>query len=608
MNIYEFKPDDAFMFASAQGIKTRQRGDELQFQMCPYCRSTKDKYTFSINLQNGMHKCLRSGCAKQGNMITLAQDFDFSLGTEGDEYYNPRRRFRNLRHYPKPTVKDAAVAYLESRGISEAITRKYQLTVRKDNDGILIFPFYDEKNQLQFIKYRNMHPAEGQSKEWCERDCKPILFGMDHCDPDNSGMLVLTEGQIDSLSVAEAFDGDINVVSVPTGAKGFTWVPYCWDFLNKFKTLVVFGDYENGHITLLEEMKKRFNGSVRHVDPDRYQECKDANELLQKHGKQAVVDAVTYAVLVANPRIKEIKDIERKDQSKLPRFRSGIREIDKLTEGGLRLGTVMLLTGERGNGKSTFASQIGTFAIRAGYNTIFYSGELLDWYFREWLDRQVAGDRYINANRSNLGYTTYSVKDDAIEKINDWYAGKAFLYDNSMLGDDGEDEESLLKTIEDAIKQYNCGVIILDNLMTAMSDDFGADLYRQQTKFVKTLVKMAQFYQVLIILIVHPRKRNGLEFSNDDVSGSSNITNLADLVIRYTRPKKEDADADDRKRILQVLKNRTNGRILPDGIPVYFQPSSKRISEDELFDWELGWEHSSDGWNYDTEESDIPFD
>ena len=608
MGIYNFKPEDAFAFAISQGAKTSQRGDELQFQVCPYCRSMKDKNTFSINLKTGMFKCLRSTCAVHGNMITLAKDFDFSLGTEADEYYNPRRRFKDLRKYPRPKVKDAAVAYLESRGISKAITEKYQLTVRKDDDNVLIFPFYDEKGTLQFMKYRNMHPKEGQSKEWCERDCKPILFGMDHCNPVKSDWLILTEGQIDSLSVAEAFNGEVNAVSVPTGAKGFTWVPYCWDFLTQFKTLVVFGDHENGYITLLDEMKKRFPGVVRHVDPDRYQGCKDANELLTKHGKQAVIDAVENAVLVANPRIKQIKDIERKDQSKLPRFRTGLREIDKVTEGGLRLGTVALLTGERGNGKSTLASQIGAFAIRAGYNTLFYSGELLDWYFREWLDRQIAGNKYIEAHHSNLGYTTYSVKDDVIENINEWYADRAFFYDNSILEDDTKEEETLLKTVEDAIKQYNCTVIIIDNLMTAMSDDFGADLYRQQTKFVKTLTKIAQFYQVLILLIVHPRKRNGFEFSNDDVSGSSNITNLADLVLRYTRPKKEDQDAEGRKRILQVLKNRTNGRILPDGVPVYYQESSKRISEDDLFDWEFGWERNPDGWDYDAEESDIPFD
>ena len=86
---------------------------------------------------------------------------------------------------------------------------------------------------------------------------------MDKCNPEANDTLVMTEGQIDSLSCAEA--GIPNAVSVPTGAQGFTWVPYCWDFLGKFKTLIVFGDHEKGHITLIAEMQTIFHGKVKHV-------------------------------------------------------------------------------------------------------------------------------------------------------------------------------------------------------------------------------------------------------------------------------------------------------------------------------------------------------
>ena len=69
----------------------------------------------------------------------------------------------------------------------------------------------------------------------------PILFGMNHCE--GYERLVITEGQIDSLSLTEA--GVSNAVSVPTGANGFTWVPHCYEWLNRFEELVVFGDCEN---------------------------------------------------------------------------------------------------------------------------------------------------------------------------------------------------------------------------------------------------------------------------------------------------------------------------------------------------------------------------
>ena len=86
--IYEFKPEDAANFADSQHIHVRTRGDELQFQHCPYCHGGDrgDKYTFAINLKTGRNNCKRASCGAHGNMITLARDFGFSLGRDVDEY------------------------------------------------------------------------------------------------------------------------------------------------------------------------------------------------------------------------------------------------------------------------------------------------------------------------------------------------------------------------------------------------------------------------------------------------------------------------------------------------------------------------------------------
>lgn len=604
MGIYEFQPDDAFRFANEIGAKSFQKGDELHFTYCPYCLGgkSKDKNTFSLDLKTGMFKCLRSSCNAHGNMITLSKDFNFSLGSQVDEYYQGYKKFRRIHRKEKPQTKPAAVAYLESRGISEAIANKYNITVQKDNEKILVFPFYDENDVMQFVKYRktNFDKAVDKNKEWCERDCKPILFGMNQCNFENT-TLVLTEGQIDSLSVAEA--GIENAVSVPTGAKGFTWIPYCWDFLSRFTTLVVFGDLEGETITLLSEMKKRFNGAVKHVRQEDYQGCKDANEILQKYGKDAVRKAVKNAIPVPVKRIKPLNEVERVNLNNMEKISSGIRSLDRLL-GGFYFGQLILLTGERGEGKSTLASQFGSFAVSEGYPVFFYSGELMDWYFKAWFDLQVAGSRHINPLKSNLGYTSYSIDGNYIGQIESWYAGKAFVYDNGIV-EEGEEEESILETMEKAIKQYGCRVLVVDNLMTAITDDIASDLYRQQTKFVKNLATLAKRYNVLIFLIAHPRKSVGTEFGNDDIAGSGNITNLVDVVMRYSKPKGDGYDPDTPDRLLTVYKNRLTGVTDRKGILLRYEASSKRISEDR-FDWTLGWER--DGFVPMGDDEEVVFD
>ena len=606
MKLYEFNPEDAKRFAMEHMIKFRIRGDELQLRNCPYCRAkTDDKNTFAINLRTGQFKCLRASCGAHGNMITLARDFNFSLGHDVDEYYDRRKQYRNMTNYPRPVTRDPAVAYMESRGISKAVTEKYAITTQKDHDNIIVFPFFDEDGKMQFVKYRkaDFDKTKDKNKEWCERNCRPILFGMDRCDTTISDTLVLTEGQIDSLSVAEA--GIPNAVSVPTGANGFTWVPHCWDFLRTFKTLIVFGDCENGKITLLDEMKGKFKGTVKHVRIEDYKGHKDANELLQAEGAQAVRDAVANAVPVENPRIKQLANVKRKDWSDVPHFNSGIPSLDGIT-GGLYLGQLVTITGRRGLGKSTLASQIGAFAIKAGYKVFFYSGELNDWQFQGWFERQIAGPENINGTKMKNGFIRYTVDARQQNAIVRWYRDHAEIYDNRIImeQEDGE-EEALTETIKTAIRQYGCQVIFLDNLMTAMTDDGSTDIYRAQSRFVKSLAAIAKGYEVLVILVAHPRKTSG-ELENDDISGSGDITNLSDLVLAYGKPTQKEA-VDGVVRTLNVLKNRINGMTIK--IPLHFDEPSKRIAESKTgLRFNLGWDSDEQMKFEEIDENDeIPF-
>lgn len=616
MGIYQFSPDDAYRFANEMGLRTRTVGDELEFNQCPYCkggRSHGDKKTFSINLTKGTFNCLRETCGARGNMITLHKDFSFSLGRDADNYYD--QSFNKYKKLPqKPIeIRDKAIAYLVSRGISEEIARRYEITARADHEEVIVFPFKDEHGIIQMAKYRNSEYVKGQtngSKEWAEKDCKPILFGMYQCDPNKNDTLVLTEGQMDSLSVAEA--GIDNAVSVPSGAKGFTWVPFCWDFLNKFKALVVFGDMEDGHMTLLDEMKRRFKGTVRAVREQDYQGCKDANEILQKYGVEAVRQAVWQAEAVPIPELLDIADIKKKNTADIPRLLSGIPSLDKLLRGGFLFGQVAVLTGERGEGKSTFASQLAAMAVNQNFPTMVYSGELEPWMFRDWFDYQVAGDYYINRRSTPYG-ETYDVNGEVYPDIVKWYTGKLKVFNNEVLRKD--DHRELIEVIEDGIKQYGTKVVVIDNLMTAMNDDPKYDLNRQQTSFVAKLVEIAQVYEILIFLIAHPRKTTqgyNPRFDNDSVSGSSNITNLAGTVMRYGKPKGKDESEDTNDRIITVYKNRKDGFTNHKGIRVYYEESSKRISEDDKhFNLNLTWEKDREkgpekGFISTTEE-DMPF-
>jgi len=577
LNPYRFDPEDAKRFGREQGIQFRTRGDELQFFECPYCHKRENKGLFSINLRTGMFKCQRAQCGAQGNMLTLHRDFGFDLGTDVSEYEKPKFSWKRFPKPEKPFEStDPAVAYLTGRGIPEEVVRRYEVTTKKGDDNVLVFPFLNETGELEFIKYRkiNFDKSKDKSKEWCEKDTRPILFGMKQCE--GFDRLILTEGQIDSLSVAAA--GIKNACSVPNGKNGMTWIPHCWNWLRNFEEIVVFGDYERGEMTLLEDVRSRFDFKVRAVQPEDYRGCKDANEILQKFGPDAIRKAVENAKPTMLPQVLDLADVKYESATRDERMPTGLIQLDENLGGGLAFGFLDILTGKRGEGKSTLGSMIVKSALENDVNVFVYSGEMRVGDVRKWLDFQVAGPQVVVAEtvrgKDNRDYKRYKLTDFNVDRLSAWYRSRVYIYDTGNLE---EEAKPLLEIVETYIKQFGCRFVLIDNLMTAIdiSGESGTK-FEQQEKTAKALARMAQKYDALILLIAHKKKTDPKFQSdeNDDVLGSSEITNLAGVVMSYERPR--DRDRQD-ERLLKVTKNRLTGRVDFDGIECRYDESSKRI-------------------------------
>lgn len=565
--------DDVYGLAVSLGAQTRLHGNELQFKRCPYCEgSGHDDYTFAVNVVSGAFKCLRASCGKQGHFVELARDFGYPLEFEGDT----PKQYRQLPQIKLP-VRDGAIKYLMGRGISADIARRYSITVSEKDNTVMMFPFYDENGILTFVKYRktNFDRSRDKNKEWCERDTKPILFGMKQCTADRK-RLVITEGQLDSLSVVQA--GIQNAVSVPTGAKGFTWVKFCHEWVDSFDEIVVFGDNEHGHITLANEMLIHFGyKKIKVVRNEDYLGEKDANDILRKYGATAIQTCINNATEMPTKHVKRLSDVESVNLEAQEHIRTGIYLLDKVI-GGLYLGTVTVLTGRRGEGKSTLASQIVANTLNQTdnegqpYSVFIYSGELPNYHFKRWLDLQIAGNENIEESINEYGDTVYTLAPDKVAIINSWYRDRAYIYDSNMIDadDDIEDPESLLETIANEVRRHNIKLVLIDNLMTAV--DIGSENYFQaQSAFVNKVKKLAMRYNIAVLLIAHPRKSSDSKLTNDSISGSGDITNRVDTVVTYSRSENSGECG-----MIGVTKNRLTGH-LADELEVQYGNKSKRI-------------------------------
>ena len=604
---YEMNQDDLHGFIEFIGAETKKKGKDIFFRVCPKCGSSApkdDEWKFSINWKTGAFGCLRGSCGYHGHFVELCRDFGYKIGLEAEQQYT---QFPQPRERIKP--RDSALAYLKGRGISAEIAEMYEVTAFEDRPNILWFPFFNEFGKLVYAKFRKMDYRKGRdkNKEWTEAGGQPILFGMKVCTGFDT--LVITEGQLDSLSVAEAFKDQENApnafCSVPNGMNAFTWIPNCLDRLKKFNTVIVFGDMEHGHMSLLETITQRVPCKIKAVRAEDYLGEKDANDILTAFGAEAVRKCVWNATEQEISNVKELADVQYVDITKLPKVATGIWELDKALRGGICYGQVCLLTGKRGDGKSTFMSNICAEAIEQNVGVFAYSGELPGFHFKAWLNCQLAGNGYMSARDDGFGGTEYYLNAETDRRISEWYRGKAFIYDNTVI--DGEETESLLETIRKVANRKNVKLFCIDNLMTAM--DIVEDqnnLYLAQSNFVRELKDIAIRYDVAIILVAHPRKAGKDDkaggFDNDIVSGSSNITDRVDIVLNYSRVK----DDEGYDSLLEIGKSRLVGTLKlgkEDGIHLLYSSKTKRVYGTRSLDKHYGWEREP----MPVEDIDVPF-
>lgn len=574
---YKLEQSDIYAFASRIGIAVKPRGNEIKFQRCPYCGSSRqDQWTFSINAVTGAYCCPRASCGAQGHFVELARDFDFPLESIAPRQYKELPRVRLLTSTP-------AEEYLFRRGIRKEVTQAYGITTNPKDQNQLIFPFYrsakDADGQvyekMEFVKYRliDYDKSRHKAKEWCESGCKPILFGMDHCDPAKSRTLVITEGQIDSLSLASA--GIPNAVSVPNGARGFTWVEHCKDFVAQFDTIVVFGDCERGSITLVSEMREMFpNVKIRTPRLKDYLGEKDANDILQSFGEKALRTAVEKAECYQPATIREMADVEPVNLDDVPHFRTLFPKLDHAL-GGFYEGQLITLTGKRGTGKSTIASMFAVAALWQKWNVLFYSGEMADYEVKRWIDFQIAGEKAIQ-ERVYTASTGYYLAPEQEQQLADWYRHRLFLVDNVAMEE--QEHTDLTAELETAVRTYGVRFVIMDNLMTAI--DAGENVYLEQSRFARKLKALARKLHIVILLVAHPKKSRASELDSDEISGSGDVANLSDTVIALDRVKqKNDDDTEYLQTLLAVQKNRATGVLVQgnDRIPLRHSRKSKRV-------------------------------
>jgi len=354
---------------------------------CPLC-------SFSRKPENRKAKC-------------SSYDWERGLGTchncdKSFQLHTYKRKGKAEREYVSPPekkikpVNKKALEWFESRGISKDTLNELRVTTETEympqtgkKESVIAFNYF-VGGKLTNIKHRdgrkNFKLHKGAEKVFYNIDS---IVGHDYC--------VITEGEMDVLAIHES--GITNVVSVPNGAtlnsNNLDYLDNCIDYFEDKTKIILALDSDEPGQALQRELIRRLGAEVCFLAT--FDDCKDANEYLEKHGKDKLIHRIEKAIPVPLENVTTFKDIEDdvtdfvKNGFK-PGFQIGIDNFDDIFS--TYTGQFISVTGIPSSGKSDWVDQMCVgYNKLYGWRTAFASPENHPTYLHAHkLMRKVWGD------------------------------------------------------------------------------------------------------------------------------------------------------------------------------------------------------------------------
>lgn len=490
-------------------------------------------------------------CPECGSSDALTINTDGSTKCYSCGIFNPKGN-NSYTVTPKP---DNAAGFLvgefldiPARGLTKDICKKYDYrvsTYNKEPCHVANYKNLDGELVAQKLRFKD-------KRFQCKG--KPSVFFGQHLWPNGGRMVVVTEGEVDCLSVAIANgDGKWPVVSLPSGAQSAKSIFKAqFDWLDQFETVVLMFDED--------EQGRKAAEEVSHLLPAGKTKIarlpmKDANELLLANKKNEIVRAMWDAKPWKPDDI--IDGVELYERLTTPKNNVSIdypfNGLNKITH-GLRRGEIVTFCAGSGVGKSHVCKIIAhniltTSEHRVGYIALEESLERtansiigLEMGKLIHLDPEFsASEEYNQAFKNTVG------------------SGRCFLYDHwgSL------DSDNLLGHIRYMAKVMDVEYVVLDHLSIVVSGLGDGDERRMIDNTMTKLRSLVEETNIGMILVSHLKRpegkghEEGAATSLAQLRGSAAIAQLSDICCGLER---NGQCPDNRnKTVVRVLKNRFSG-------------------------------------------------
>lgn len=453
----------------------------------------------------------------------------------------------------KPTKEPKELLSMElptawrSRGITAASAQKWGLGVAKLNGkSCRVFPYRDETGALVAQKVR---PAKKDDMRFLNGSNK-LLFGR-HLWGGKGKMLVITEGELDAVSISQLQAHKWPVVSVPTGSKGARKaLQENLEWISGYETVVLYFDADTAGREAVTECAPLFKpGQVKIATLDPY---KDANEALVAGEGKAIISAIWQAKPWRPDGIVAGLDLKAELLTKSTVLSQAVpwKGLQEKTL-GIRPTELWTLCAGSGVGKSAVVREFATHVAGSGHKV----GMLM---LEETVQRSAMGLVGIQMDQNLLTHadpTQLEGFDTAIDEA----LKNVVLYDH--FGSTSLD--NILDRIRYMAMALECKYVFLDHLsilISGMQDGDERRLIDNAMTSLKTLCMETGIGMVLVSHLRRPDKKGheeGAVTSLSQLRGSHAIAQLSDTVIGLERDQQSTSNPN--TTTVRVLKNRWTG-------------------------------------------------
>jgi len=563
-------------------IDVRGHGSGRVKTFCPFCHGTrhnKRDRSLSVDIDKGLYLC--HYCGAKGY-----------VPDEAEERARELRRLRRdeamsrpvQRKYPRPAwhpelmqLPEEIASYLtEERKISLETARKLRVTAQQtkthlnspethlnppcegglgnstDNDvqsiqapsltgrdgvglrvglgvGLSLSFNYFDRGQLVNIKTRTL-----DKQFTLVRGAELIPYNVDAIY--DRPVCYITEGEFDTLTLVEC--GFPETISVPGGGNSnLSWMDRFVETHFEDKELIVLAlDNDAVGLKLRDELTRRL-GAERCRVVHWTEGCKDANEVLCRHGREEVIRCIEAAEEVPIEGVFTAEDVgEGLDalfENGMQRGAEvGLFNLDKLCT--FEPGRFMVITGRPGDGKSEFLDELVLrLCLRHGWRPAYFTPENvpIEYHLRKLIEK-LTGYKFECGGR---------MTPDLYRAAKRWCAENVH---HILPPDDRYTLDEVLQRARQLVARRGVRIVVIDPLNRLETDEKESSMTELQliSDRLNRMVRFAAQHRVLFILVAHPRKVNRANLNGEkrrvemnDINGSADFGNKADYCLVIDR-------------------------------------------------------------------------